>query len=151
MNYYVLGFIFSPDFKDVLLIRKNKPENQAGKLNGIGGKVEDGETSHEAMVREGEEETGLNTDSWNYFITFGNNKEQWRVSCFYTVNPNLSDIAYKAPREEGKLGVFSTENETGRYYYAYENRMANLRWLIPMAINHGSGLEDYCTLGKEDV
>jgi hypothetical protein len=37
---YVCGFMFANDFTEVALIRKNKPEWQRGKLNGIGGKVE---------------------------------------------------------------------------------------------------------------
>ncbi len=56
---YVLGFMFSPDEKKVLLIWKNRPSWQAGKLNGIGGKVNPGETPLEAMEREFIEETGF--------------------------------------------------------------------------------------------
>ena len=38
MTKYVVGFMFSPDKQFVALIRKNRPEWQAGKLNGIAGK-----------------------------------------------------------------------------------------------------------------
>ena len=40
MREYVCGFLFSPDRKKVLLIRKRRPAWQAGKLNGVGGKVD---------------------------------------------------------------------------------------------------------------
>ena len=40
---YVLGFAFSKSGQMVLLIWKNKPEWQRGKMNGIGGKIELGE------------------------------------------------------------------------------------------------------------
>lgn len=61
MKSYVVGFMFSNDRQFVALIRKNRPEWQAGKLNGIGGKIEDGEIPRGAMVREFREETGLET------------------------------------------------------------------------------------------
>ena len=43
----------------IVLIRKSKPEWQAGKLNMPGGHVEPGETPLECAKRELEEETGL--------------------------------------------------------------------------------------------
>jgi 8-oxo-dGTP diphosphatase len=42
---YVLGFLFDPSQKDVVLIKKLKPEWQKGKLNGVGGKIEEGESA----------------------------------------------------------------------------------------------------------
>ncbi len=56
---YVLGYIFSPDLKTVYLLRKKRPANQKGKLNGFGGKIEPGETPAETMAREGYEECGF--------------------------------------------------------------------------------------------
>jgi 8-oxo-dGTP diphosphatase len=58
---YVCGFMFSesPQGPRVLLIQKNRPAWQAGRLNGIGGKIEDGESPLDAMVREFREEAGL--------------------------------------------------------------------------------------------
>ena len=41
---YVAGFLFSRDGSLLALILKNKPDWQKGKLNAIGGKIEDGET-----------------------------------------------------------------------------------------------------------
>lgn len=55
---YVLGFAFD-DVGRVALIRKLKPTWQAGKWNGIGGKVEVGEASYDAMVREFYEEAAV--------------------------------------------------------------------------------------------
>lgn len=61
---YVVGFMFDPSLQLVLLIRKNRPDWQAGRLNGIGGKIEDGEASIDAMIREFKEEAGLLYRSW---------------------------------------------------------------------------------------
>ena len=57
---YVLGFAFTTDGR-VALIQKKRPAWQAGRLNGIGGKVEGTEHSAAAMVREFREETGVDT------------------------------------------------------------------------------------------
>lgn len=40
---YVLGFMFDRVGAGVALLRKTKPEWQAGRLNGVGGKVEKSE------------------------------------------------------------------------------------------------------------
>lgn len=55
---YVVGFAFRRGNSQVALIRKAKPEWQAGMLNGIGGSIEEGETALQAMIREFKEETG---------------------------------------------------------------------------------------------
>ena len=66
---YVCGFLFSPDRTRVLLIRKNRPAWQAGKLNGLGGKIEPGETPLEAMRREFREEAGAEVADWQHVLT----------------------------------------------------------------------------------
>lgn len=53
---YVLGFLFNEDRTKVLLLSKRRPVGQAGKLNGIGGKVEPNESWADAMTREFSEE-----------------------------------------------------------------------------------------------
>lgn len=59
---YVLGIATDPAHAGVLLVLKNRPDWQAGLLNGIGGKIESGETPDQAIVREFYEETGIRTD-----------------------------------------------------------------------------------------
>lgn len=64
-TYYTLGFVFNPERTHVMLIRKTRPQWQAGLLNGIGGKLEEDESDSECMIREFKEETGLlETPSW---------------------------------------------------------------------------------------
>jgi hypothetical protein len=36
MTQFVLGFLFAPDGKQVVLVRKKHPDNLAGKPNGVG-------------------------------------------------------------------------------------------------------------------
>lgn len=86
MNY-CLGFAFSRDLTRVMLIRKLRPAWQAGRLNGIGGKLEAGETALEAMVRECREETGLDISDWEYFATI--QSAQFTVTCYKTCTDEI--------------------------------------------------------------
>jgi 8-oxo-dGTP pyrophosphatase MutT (NUDIX family) len=63
---YCLGYAFFSNY--VVLIEKNRPDWQKNKLNGIGGKVEEGETGQDAMTREWVEETLLpfEKERWVY-------------------------------------------------------------------------------------
>jgi ADP-ribose pyrophosphatase YjhB (NUDIX family) len=58
MVNFTMGIIFSPDLKDVYLLRKDHPEWQDGKLNGVGGHLQAGENYADAMSRESKEESG---------------------------------------------------------------------------------------------
>lgn len=64
MKRYVLGFLFSSDLNDVLLIQKTHPAQQAGKWNGLGGAIAEGETPEAAMTREFKEESGVHVPEW---------------------------------------------------------------------------------------
>lgn len=67
---WVVGFLFDTDAEWVMLIRKNRPEWQKGKLNGVGGKVEPGESIRQAMVREFQEEAAVRVGSdWEHFAS----------------------------------------------------------------------------------
>ena len=70
---YVNGFLFDPTLTYVVMLRKNKPPHQEGLLNGIGGKIDPGETALAAMTREFEEEAWPikkgREIAWQYFAT----------------------------------------------------------------------------------
>lgn len=59
ITHYVLGFPFDPTVATVALLRKRRPDWQAGKLNGYGGHVEIGEDAAQAMAREFLKESGV--------------------------------------------------------------------------------------------
>ena len=59
MQLFVCGFCFDEERECVVLIEKSQPAWQAGRLNGVGGKVEPGESVADAMTREFEEEAGV--------------------------------------------------------------------------------------------
>lgn len=67
---YVLGFAFTPSRGGVLGIKKTRPVWQAGRVNGVGGKIEpDDWCIEDAMTREFLEETGIATQEsqWQLF------------------------------------------------------------------------------------
>jgi 8-oxo-dGTP diphosphatase len=68
MQHYACGFLFSTDRTRVVLIRKRRPAWQAGRLNGVGGKLEPGETPLQAMTREFFEEAGVTISSWQQIL-----------------------------------------------------------------------------------
>jgi 8-oxo-dGTP diphosphatase len=123
---YVAGFLFSSDLIRVALIRKNKPDWQAGKLNAIGGKIELGETPEEAMIREFKEETDLYIERWSKFCVLSD-KRGWNVHFFYKTMP--SSILYSARNMTDEEILVVITNGLKAW-----DRMENLDWLIPMAI-----------------
>lgn len=125
---YVLGFMFSEDKKRVALIKKTKPVWQAGRLNGIGGKVEKDEWPDAAMVREFFEETGMltKTKDWNYFSHMTNS--QFVVYCYVAYGD--IDLLKTTTEEVIKITFVDEIALTGIH-----NVLSNLRWLVPMALN----------------
>lgn len=97
MISYVVGIIFDELIDKVLLIRKNRPDWQVGKLNGVGGKIEQDETPNDAMVRECYEECGLLIDNWVLFNTYTDDKD-YLVYFFTAIVPSL-DGAYSCTDE----------------------------------------------------
>lgn len=120
---YVLGFRIDPkNCNRVVLIEKIKPDFMAGKLNGVGGKIEEGESPRAAMTREFLEETGVEITDWNHYATL-----RTRGGDIYI---------YKS---FGTLeGIKTTEAEkilTPLASYLPYNALPNVRWLLPMAIH----------------
>jgi 8-oxo-dGTP pyrophosphatase MutT (NUDIX family) len=68
MTKYVVGFMVHEE--QIALIRKNRPKWQEGRLNGIGGHIEENEEPYSAMVREFEEETGYKEIFWQHLATY---------------------------------------------------------------------------------
>lgn len=120
---YVCGFFFDAA-NHVLLIRKARPAWQAGKLNGVGGKIEAGETPAEAMVREFHEECGLVTA-----------ESDWRH--YATLDGGFGEVLFFSGRGDAS-GAQSMTDEQVVLIDAMalpENVVWNARWLIPMALD----------------
>ena len=118
---YVVGFLFDETRQAVALIRKTKPEWQRGKLNGVGGKVEDGETPLQAMRREFWEETGVDVP-----------EAEWEpLGTLQSVN----SVVHMFRAVGNPYAVQTTTDEVvGVYHWQfldYTEAVPNLRWSLP--------------------
>lgn len=127
-SLYCLGFIFDHLKKRVVLIEKNKPDWQAGKMNGVGGRIEFGELPLTAMVRETKEEAGIETssDDWTYLGQM--TSASWSVFVYACV-VNRKKFQFPKIVTEGRVEDWLLSSLP-------KNVINNLTWLIPMALDH---------------
>lgn len=146
---YVVGFLLSEPYGNLLLVRKTKPVWQAGKLNGIGGKIdmlppsavigsgqyEALEDPRDAMEREWNEETGGKVApefGWTAFakihfpracVHFFRGRTRQDVSLLHGTMNDVGERLEMIPL----LGISDRED-----------MIHNLRWLIPLAFHDPS-------------
>lgn len=129
---YVLGFVFDKA-DNVLLVQKTKPAWQAGKLNGVGGKIEPwDESGCEAMRREFREETGHYTsrDEWIPIATMGNS--DWEVVVFAYDHrlDNMSGWEGQQTDTDEVLRVINIHD-----VFRDQRCISNIPWLIGMCLD----------------
>ena len=118
---YVLGLVFNDTATRILLIEKLRPDWQKDRWNGIGGKIEEGETPSEAMLRESREETGHEYDF------------ECRMT-FICPGGTVYVFAAKTVRE---IEFEQIGNEILKVWGLWElpsTMMANMRWIIPLCL-----------------
>jgi len=137
---YTVGFLFSPTMREVLLIEKNRPAWQAGKLNGIGGKRQEDEPAFVCQVREFEEEAGVRVLHWReigsiegpecYDENMALKYPMFHVTVFAACAHLAEWDAVKAMTDEPihKVPVHDILYGAGPF-----TTIPNLKWLIPMA------------------
>lgn len=121
MTRSTLGFVFSPDLSQVMLITKQRPDFHKGKLNGLGGKCEPREAFLKCIQREVEEEAGLTIIDWKAVgeLTWQN----WKVKVFTAI--------YSGPLSDAK----SLTSDPVAWYPVKNlphNIITNLTWLVPL-------------------
>jgi 8-oxo-dGTP diphosphatase len=126
MTVYCVGFMFSPERDRVVLLQKAKPAWMAGKLNGVGGKVEQGETPYEAMVREFREETGVQHDDWRYAGRLESLDSE--IHIFLTFSDKVDSV--KTTTAE-PVDTYDVRLIT----HGVVSVIPNLRWIIPYLLD----------------
>ena len=164
MISYVLGFVFDWGYHHVLLIEKKTPAWQAGRLNGLGGKIAGTEKPPEAMRRELCEETrgalGGEVELKPFGRLRGEDYEVWlfwgrvagvgenrllREHCENSTT-NSCEFADRAlPTLPSRLAGIETPEGTTLVALVSDLShwpvLPNLRYLVPMAMNHARGLD----------
>ena len=134
---YVLGFLFNEDRSSVVLIRKSKPVWQSGLLNGVGGKIEEGETPLNAMIREFREEAGVDTTQikWRQYCTMVG--KDFEVICFTVRDTKSLELAHTVEQDP----IFKI-NWVDFYKFKC---VSNLSWLMALATDENYGNKFYVT------
>ena len=130
---YVLGFCFSSTGKHVALILKNRPAWQAGKLNGIGGKVEKNEFPIDAMIREFREEAGAITihDDWRYFAKL--HGPHFSVFCYACFDDSVFKSVATITEEE--VLCVSTSKLKSAVRGVHFGPVPNVPWLVGVCLD----------------
>lgn len=142
MKKYTIGALFTPDFQQVLLIKKNRPEWQKGNYNLPGGHIEEGEVGLECIAREFEEEAGVKIRPLDWFyIDLIENEGEYTVEFFTAI--------YDATMH-GTVD-FNASDEQIRWCNCQVlpvNTISNLTWLVPFALDfHEQGNHDNLAFG----
>lgn len=131
---YVLGFAFTANsaLTRLALIGKTKPRWQAGKLNGVGGKIEPGEEAHDAMQREFREETGVDIEEgmWELFAKLKG--EHFEIYCFRVFDDRVVNV--RTTTEE-KVQLLPVETWQRTFLSEPDIFIDNLGWLMALALN----------------
>ena len=118
MKHYCVGFAFYKS--EVLLILKDRPDFQKGKLNGIGGSIEPNETSVQAMVREFKEGTSVYIPD-NEWIYNGHLNDtvlsEAKVDVYCTL---LNEEKYQQLKHVELQGLKLSKNEPLRFINVFE-------------------------------
>ncbi len=133
MKYYVTGFLFTKDSKYVVLIKKINPKWQEGLLNGVGGKIEENESSLDAMSREFKEETGVTIKA-----------EEW-INFSHIHRPGFYHLDLYYAHSELAFDVRTIEKEEVHIVEVNnlpKNIVPNLKWLIPLALDKEMDFSD---------
>lgn len=128
---YVLGFMFDTRKMSVVLVEKQKPEWQKGLWNGVGGKIEHGESPATAMSREFEEETTLATapEDWHKFAIIDGNG--YVVHCFRT----FSDDLFVCKPVQQPDGIVEDIQVHSTHWPPRKSAIKNIPWLINLAMD----------------
>lgn len=124
MKHYTLGFVFNPTLDRVVLIEKTHPDWQKGKLNGIGGKIEESESSAACIVREACEESGLQSHESQWTLVAQLCGTDWRMDVYAHIHSGAEEDMQTKTDEHIKWHNIDRMPNT---------MLSNVPWLIYLA------------------
>ena len=132
---YTVGFIFSSvNLNHVLLVHKQKPEWQKGRVNGVGGKVESGESPEECISRETKEETCLAIPPKDWVLVGRIVQQAGDVAVFAAEYGGALADAKKGDHEEVEWFPVASLPSTV---------IDNLKWMVPLAQQALQGAQSF--------
>jgi len=134
---YVCGFLFD-SHRRVLLVRKTRgPVAVVGRWNGIGGRIERGESGLEAMRREFVEGTGIGIERWEGVLQLSgmNAGRFWSVQ-FYRAWVEEMPAAIRSTNDVGEeLGAWDVKTIVRIELSEVGGVVRNLQWIVPMLLD----------------
>lgn len=130
MNRQVVGFLFSPNREQVVLILKNRPSWQKGLLNGVGGHCIENEIARDAMIREFKEETGVLIGNWTCFAVGINTEDTVEVLFYKAFNKEYENVKSVTDEELYIIDVNDFIRNAENFPSIF-----NIRWLIQLALD----------------
>ncbi len=127
---YVVGFLFDEKKQRVVVIKKNKPDWQKGKLNGVGGKIEPGELASVAMKREFLEEAGIEIENWTEFLIVQDFNEEYYKMFVYKATATTAQLKKIESKTDEEVTIINIRD------IPMLNTIQNLNWMIQMALDH---------------
>jgi len=151
-KYYVLGFMFSQNGRDLVVIRKTHPSWLAGKINVPGGHIRNMDLSpfgamlrglrrempSEACAREFGEETGVATHpgQWEHFMSIKAPVSNYEIWCYRM----FTDKAYEVKTQNNPASDFDDEEISvipvaGFLHLQKESLADGMQWMVPLAMD----------------
>jgi len=135
---YNLGYVFNKDMTKVYLIEINKPGKFGhGVVNGIGGKVDEGESPLNSMRREFNEEAGQLVTHWKFLGRYTSSEQGYIVYTYMEIVSESYLKEYNGP--EGICKWYDLNNLpdnlssnviTSIHLATLKNSRKNLQFLI---------------------
>ncbi len=127
MTKMVVGFMIDEKRENVVLIRKLRPDWMKGLLNGVGGKIEKGEFPHDAMAREYQEETGVETFAYEWLHYLKMTGDDFEIYYFMS----LRTISTEKTMEDEEIVITPIDSIQLRD----KSTVDNLPWILSLGLN----------------